>query len=312
MNPIFHQQAQALLRTATRADKGLQKAVELILHRPGKVVVTGIGKSGIVAHKIAATLASTGTPSVFLNAGEALHGDLGMVGKDDVVIMLSKSANTAELAHMLPSIRRIGAAVIGIFGNTQTLMAKSCDVVLDASVDEEACPLQLAPTTSTTVSMVMGDALAIALMTRRGFTPDQFALFHPAGTLGRRLLYQVRDVMRKGEQLPRIAPGDSLRDGIREMSRASMGAVCVVDPAHHLLGILTEGDVRRLFLQGIDPLGPLGDVMTRTPKTIRDDARLGEALDRMEQGDRKVYVLPVLDEQDRLVGILRMHDIVSM
>jgi len=311
LNTVFQQQSAAIQAVGSRIGPEFDLAVDLILSRPGKVVVTGIGKSGIVAHKIAATLASTGTPAVFLNAGEALHGDLGMVGPQDVVLMLSKSANTAELAHMLPSIRRIGAAIIGIFGAVNTALAHACDTVLDVSIDKEACPLSLAPTTSTTVSMVMGDALAIALMQKKGFTPDQFALYHPGGSLGHRLLCQVRDVMRKGSDLPAVAPSQSLREAMAKMSQAALGAVCVTNPDSQLLGILTEGDVRRLYLNGTDPSCPVETVMTSDPKWISDEARLGEALDFMESGDRKVYVLPVVNEKKRFVGILRMHDIVT-
>lgn len=312
MNEVFEQEARCLLEVGARSETSLDRAVELVLSRSGKVVVTGIGKSGIVGHKIAATLASTGTPAVFLNAGEALHGDLGMVGKDDVVIMLSKSAHTAELAHMLPSILRIGAKIVGIFGATNTALANACDVVLDVSIDDEACPLSLAPTTSATVSMVMGDALAIALMEKRGFTPDQFALYHPGGTLGRRLLYQVRDVMRKGEELPRVTPEVSLSVAMAEMSRAALGAVCVVDSERRILGIITEGDVRRFYVRGTPTESIIKDVMTTDPKTIGDENRLGEALDVMESGERKVYVLPVVDRENRYCGMLRMHDIVSL
>lgn len=312
LNPVFQHAVQALQSVGSRIGPELEQTVDLILSRTGKVVVTGIGKSGIVAHKIAATLASTGTPAVFLNAGESLHGDLGMVGKDDVVIMLSKSGHTMELAHMLPSIRKIGAALVGIFGAIQTPLAKACDVVIDVTVDNEACPLSLAPTTSTTVSMVMGDALAITLMLRRGFTPEQFALYHPGGNLGRRLLHQVRDVMRKGADMPVVHPDCSLREAVAEMSRAALGAVCVADAEHVLLGIVTEGDVRRLYLNGTDPSIPVKEVMTRTPKIIGEDARLGEALDLMESGNKKVYVLPVLDRSRHYVGILRMHDIVGV
>jgi len=309
---IFTQQIEELTAVRDRIGPEFERAIELILERSGKVVVTGIGKSGIVAHKIAATLASTGTPSVFLNAGEALHGDLGMVGPDDVVLMLSKSANTAELAHMLPSIRKIGAALVGLFGATDTALAQACDVVLDAAVADEVCPLSLAPTTSTTVSMVMGDALAVSLMESRRFTPDQFAIYHPGGSLGRRLLYQVRDVMRKGDALPAVGPEASIREAVGEMSRASLGAVCVTDSDCRIVGILTEGDVRRLFLEGMNPNEEVREVMTTDPKVIGEDVRLGEALDMMEAGGRPVYVLPVVDDAQRYVGMLRMHDIVGV
>lgn len=312
MNKVFKQESDSLLAVGRRIGPELTLAVDLILSRSGKVVVIGIGKSGIVAHKIAATLASTGTSAVFLNAGEALHGDLGMVGPEDVVLMLSKSGNTAELAHLLPSIRRIGAVIIGILGSADTTLAKACDVVLDVSVDDEACPLSLAPTTSTTVSMVMGDALAIALMEKRGFTSDQFALFHPGGALGRRLLYQVRDVMITGERLPKVTPDVTLHQAVKELSRGALGAVCIVDEKINILGILTEGDVRRLFLEGRYASILVNEVMTLSPKVVSDTAKLGEALDLMEAGERKVYVLPVINPDNQYVGMLRMHDIVGM
>lgn len=311
MNKVFSQQIEALRKVGSRVDADLDRAVELILSKSGKVVVTGIGKSGIVGHKIAATLASTGTSAVFLNAGEALHGDLGMVGKEDVVLMLSKSADTAELAHMLPSVRRIGASVIGLFGGEGTPLARACDLRLDVSVDDEACPLSLAPTTSTTVMMVAGDALAIALMERRGFTPEDFAVFHPGGSLGRRLLYRVADVMRRGPEAARVGEEVSLREAVEEMSRSALGAVCAVDGENRILGIVTEGDVRRLFLSGVDASVPVRGVMTRDPKVVREDVRVGEALEVMEAGERQVYVLPVVDEDQRYIGMLRMHDVVS-
>ena len=308
---MFAQQIEALRKVGSRLEPDLDRAVDLILRKPGKVVVTGIGKSGIVGHKIAATLASTGTPAVFLNAGEALHGDLGMVDAEDVVLMLSKSAGTAELAHMLPSVRRIGAALIGLFGAEGTPLAAACDVRLDVSVDDEACPLSLAPTTSTTVMMVTGDALAIALMERRGFTPEDFAVFHPGGSLGRRLLYRVADVMRRGPESARVRESVSLREAVEEMSRSALGAVCAVDGDNRILGIVTEGDVRRLFLSGADAAVPVREVMTRDPKVAREDDRVGEALDLMESGNRKVYVLPVVNADEQYIGMLRMHDVVK-
>jgi arabinose-5-phosphate isomerase len=310
MNPVFAQEIEALQQVGTRLDASLQAAVELILSKSGKVVVTGIGKSGIVGHKIAATLASTGTPAVFLNAGEALHGDLGMVGAEDVVLMLSKSADSAELAQLLPSVRRIGAALIGMFGAEGTPLASACDVRLDVSVQDEACPLSLAPTTSTTVMMVTGDALAVALMERRGFSSEDFAVFHPGGNLGRRLLYRVADVMRRGADAGQVVSGVPLHAAVEEMSRSSLGAVCVLDADRRIQGILTEGDVRRFFLTGVEATCTVDEVMTRDPKVVTEDARVGEALDCMESGERKVYVLPVIDAEKRYCGMLRMHDIV--
>jgi arabinose-5-phosphate isomerase len=308
---VFTQEIGALASVRDRIGPEFDQAVDLILSKPGKVVVAGIGKSGIIGHKIAATLASTGTPAVFLNAGEALHGDLGMVGPEDVVLMLSKSGETAELAHMLPSVKEIGAALIGMFGATHTKLAQVCDLVLDVTVDDEACPLSLAPTTSATVSLVMGDALAIALMEKRGFSPDKFAVFHPGGSLGRRLLIQVRDVLPAGETVAGISAGVTLREAIQELSASSRGAVCLLSTQETIEGILTEGDIRRHFLLGTDPDTLVSEVMTPNPKVIPHTARLGEALDLMEKGDRQVYVLPVVDENHHYCGMLRMHDIVT-
>jgi len=308
---IFTQQIKELSRVRDRIGQEFETAVALILEKPGKVVVTGIGKSGIIAHKIAATLASTGTPAVFLNAGEALHGDLGMVAADDVVLMLSKSADTAELAHMLPSIKEIGAGLIGMFGAAGTRLARACDVVLDVSVTDEACPLSLAPTTSATVSLVMGDALAITLMEQRGFTPENFAVFHPGGSLGRRLLVQVRDVLPGEGGRAEVPETATLRQAIEELSASARGAVCIVGRSREIKGILTEGDIRRHFLSHTDPDSPVIEVMTPSPKVIHATARLGQALDLMESGERQVYVLPVVDEQNHYLGMLRMHDIIS-
>lgn len=313
MNPqdVFTQQIESLASVRDRIGVEFDRAVALILEKPGKVVVTGIGKSGIIAHKIAATLASTGTPAVFLNAGEALHGDLGMVGAGDVVVMLSKSADTPELTQLLPSIQEIGAGLIGMFGTRDTRLARACDVLLDVRVADEACPLSLAPTTSATVSLVMGDALAIALMQHRDFTPEKFAVYHPGGHLGRRLLIQVRDVLPCGEARAAVTGQATLREAIQELSASARGAVCILDPEEHIRGILTEGDVRRHFLSRTDPDIPVTEVMTPDPKVILHTARLGEALDLMESGDRQVYVLPVIDDHRHYLGMLRMHDIVT-
>lgn len=308
---IFTQQIDALAVVRDRIGDEFDQAMALIESKPGKVVVTGIGKSGIIGHKIAATMASTGTPAVFLNAGEALHGDLGMVAADDVVLMISKSAGTAELAQMLPAIKEIGASIIGLFGSTETQLAAACDVVLDVSVEDEACPLSLAPTTSATVGLVMGDALAIALMEQRGFSSEQFAVFHPGGSLGRRLLIQVQDVLPSGPPLAGVPVDVSLREVVEQLSATARGAVCLLNPDGQIEGIVTEGDIRRHFLDGTDPASPASSIMTRDPKVIAANARLGEALDLMESGGRQVYVLPVVDADERYVGMLRMHDIIT-
>ena len=309
---VFADEIASLQAVAVALEPTFDRAVELCLSCPGKIVVTGIGKSGIIGHKIAATLASTGSPSVFLNAGEALHGDMGVVSREDVVLMLSNSASTPELQKMLPSIRKIGARLIGFFGATDTVLAEGMDVVLDLSVEREACPLNLAPMTSATVALVAGDALASALMVARGFTQEDFAVYHPGGSLGRRLLYRVEDVMKKGPALPVVAPGQSLREAIEALAAGRLGAVLVCGPGERLEGILVEGDVRRHYLEQTSPDLPVGEAMTRGPKVIGPEALLGDALAEMETGDRKVYVLPVVDGEGVLRGLLRMHDIVGL
>lgn len=306
---VFDNEISALQRTLERLEPGLSAAVARILRCGGKVVVTGIGKSGIIGHKISATLASTGTPSLFLNAGEALHGDLGVIARDDVVLMVSNSATTPELSRLVPSIRRIGAGMIGIFGTADTRLAKEVDCRIDASIKQEACPLGLAPMTSTTVALVIGDALAAALIAARKFTPEQFAVFHPGGALGRRLLYRVTDVMRDPGPA-RIGLDATLGGAVEGLAAGEMGAAVMVDAEGKVAGILTEGDVRRAFLSKTDPETPIREVMTRNPKVVAATATLGEALDLMER-DRRVYVLPVADGEGKLTGILRMHDVVG-
>ncbi len=306
---VFENERVALERTLGRLEPGFSGAVERILGCRGKVIVTGVGKSGIIGHKISATFASTGTPSLFLNAGEALHGDLGVIAPEDIVLMLSKSGTTPELARLVPAIRRIGAGMIGIFGSGETRMARALDCWIDGSVESEACPLGLAPMTSSTVALVIGDALAAALIEARGFTEEEFAVFHPGGALGRRLLYRVRDVMLDAGAA-RVGLGATLGEAVEGLAAAGLGAAVVVDAEEVVVGILTEGDVRRAFLAGTDPAVPIRGVMTSNPKVVREDATLGEALDAMERS-RRVYVLPVTDDVGKLAGILRMHDVVG-
>jgi arabinose-5-phosphate isomerase len=306
---VFDRDRQALAETLERIRPNFDRFVEALLAVSGKVVLTGIGKSGIVAHKIAATFASTGTPAVYISAAEALHGDLGVVASGDVVLMVSNSAETVEMIKMLPSIKRIGAQVLGIFGKTNTLLAERCDLVLDASIEREACPLNLAPMTSATVAQVIGDALAVAMMNARHFQPEQFALFHPGGTLGRRLLLTASDVMLTGETLPMVGPDASFEQLIAEMNRPNLGAVFVVDEAEKLLGIITDGDIRRAMLPGGRGPTQAGLLMTARPKTVRPDTAVGEIMDLMER--HEIYVVPVVDAEGRVAGILRMHDLLS-
>ena len=306
---VFARQIEALQATLEALAEDFEHCVELLLGISGHVIVSGVGKSGIIAHKIAATFASTGTPSLFINASEALHGDLGMVRRGDAAVLVSASAATPELVKMLPSLERIGATVIGICGRRDTPLARSCSVVLDASVAREACPLNLAPMSSTTVALVIGDALAAALMTARGFTAEQFATFHPGGSIGRRLLLRAVDVMHSGVRLPVIGEATPFRELLVEMTRPNLGAVCVTDSDGRLTGIVTDGDVRRSLLESGDLNRRASDIMTARPVTARPCDRLVELLECLET--RCIDVLPAADDNAPLVGLLRMHDILA-
>ncbi len=306
---VFERDRAALSQTLERLRPNFDAFVETLLAVQGKVVLTGIGKSGIVAHKIAATFASTGTPAVYINAAEALHGDLGVVSAGDVVLMVSNSAETVEMAKMLPSIKHIGAKVLGIFGKTNTRLAERCDLVLDASIEREACPLNLAPMTSSMIALAIGDALAVAMMNACDFKPEQFAIFHPGGTLGRRLLLTAADVMQTGDHLPVVKAQANFEQIIGEMSRPNLGAVLVVDEEERLLGIITDGDIRRAMLPGGPGAAEAAKLMTARPKSVHLQAAAGEIMDLMEQ--HEIYVVPVVDGKGRVAGILRMHDILG-
>ena len=289
-------------------DTGFIKACEIIMACQGRVVVTGMGKSGHVGTKIAATLASTGTPAFFVHPGEASHGDLGMITGQDVVIAISNSGNTAELITILPLIKRMGAPLISMTGSDTSTLAKEAAVNLDVSVTREACPLGLAPTSSTTATLVMGDALAVALLEARGFSAEDFAFSHPGGTLGRRLLLKVEDVMHTGERIPSVHEGTLMREALLEMSRKGLGMTAIVDDDGRLVGIFTDGDLRRTLDRNIDVHAtPIADVMTRNCKSIRQDILAAEALNIMEE--RKINALIVTDNERHLVGALNMHDL---
>jgi len=306
---VFRDEIAGLEEVLAKLGPEFDAVVDLILESSGKVVVTGLGKSGLIGHKIAATLASTGTPSVFLNASEALHGDLGMVSADDVVLMISNSGATSELVKMIPSLERIGARCAGIFGRTDSALCRRMARVLDAGVAKEACPLNLAPMSSATAALVLGDALAAALMTARGTTESDFAVFHPGGALGRRLLLTVADVMPRVDELPAVPGEVSLKEVVVAISRAPFGAICVVDAEQAIRGIITDGDIRRYLTRADDLSVSAESLMTRDPMTTRSDEQLGVCLAQMEQ--RKVYMLPVVDAAGRLAGMVRMHDIVG-
>ena len=299
---------EAVQELLPRIDANFVRACELILDCKGRVVVVGMGKSGHIGNKIAATLASTGTTAFFVHPAEASHGDMGMITRDDIVLALSNSGSTAEIVTLLPLIKRLGIRLISMTGNPNSPLAQAAEVNLDASVSQEACPLNLAPTSSTTASLVLGDALAIALLEARGFTAEDFAFSHPGGALGRRLLLKVENVMHKGDALPCVQRGTSLRDALLEMTQKGLGMTVVLESDGRLAGIFTDGDLRRTLDKGIDVRQALiDDVMTPHGKTARAEMLAAEALKIME--DHKINALVVVDDQDNPVGALNMHDL---
>ena len=304
-------EAQAIERLIPRIDEHFIKAIELLLDCKGRVIVTGMGKSGLVGKKIAATLASTGTPSFFLHPAEGIHGDLGKVTADDVVISLSNSGETTEVVSILPIIKRIGASIIAMCGNSQSTMALNADVFIDVSVAEEACPLGLAPTASTTATLAMGDAIAVVLLSKRKFTPEDFALFHPGGSLGRKLLLTVENVMHSGEDNPIVSAETNVKEALFVMTSKGLGATAVVDQSGCLLGILTDGDIRRGLETGHQFLEEsVVNIMTKTPKTITADKLAAAALSIMEKNKpRPITVLPVVDKNNFVIGIVHLTDL---
>jgi arabinose-5-phosphate isomerase len=303
-------EAASLARAAVRLDGELIRAVEIILARPGKIVVTGIGKSGHIARKIAATLCSTGTAAVFLHPAEATHGDLGVYAPGDPTLLLSKNGSSRELLALVPLLRELDSPLIGILGSTSSPLAGRLDVLLDASVEREADPHNIAPTASAVTALAMGHALAIALMCARGFTPREFGRVHPGGQLGRNLLLAVREAMHTGDEVAMVEPGASLKDVIIAMTRRPLGGACVVAPDGTLAGFLTDGDLRRALTTHDDIRGlRAADAMTSAPVTIGPDATLGDALQRMESRPSQISVLPVVDAWSRALGLLRLHDI---
>ncbi len=283
-------------------------ACELCLNTPGRVVVTGMGKSGHVSNKIAATLASTGTPAFFMHPAEASHGDLGMITSQDLLLAISYSGETNEVVTILPGVKRIGARLVAMTGNPQSTMAKAADAHLDISVSEEACPLNLAPTASTTATLAMGDALAVALLKSRGFTAEDFARSHPSGILGKRLLLRVSDVMRSGDRIPAVNADASLRDGLMEMTDKGLGMTAIVDDDFKLQGIFTDGDLRRTLDGGSDiHKTPIRDVMHANCKSTSDDILAAEALHILEEN--RITSLLVTDGDNKLIGALNIHDL---
>jgi arabinose-5-phosphate isomerase len=301
-------EADAVRALIDRLDDRFLAAVSLILGRRGRVVVSGIGKSGHIARKVASTLASTGTPAYFVHPAEASHGDLGMIQPDDVFIAISHSGESEELLRIVPLIKRQGAKLIALTGDHDSTIAREADVHLDAGVSQEACPLNLAPTASTTAALALGDALAVALLDARGFSADDFARSHPGGSLGRRLLTHVADVMRRGTDVPSVPDTASLREAVHEMSRGRMGMTAVVDAAGRIVGVFTDGDLRRVLDKVSDFAGArVAELMTPGPRTIRPEALAVEAVQLMER--HKINQLVVVDGHDKVVGALNMHDL---
>lgn len=309
---VLRMEAEAVLEQVERIDEHFKAAVEMMMACPGRTVITGMGKSGIIGRKMAATLASTGTPSFYLHPAEGIHGDLGMVTEGDVVIALSNSGETGEVLHILPSLRRIGAKLIAMVGNPNSTLAKNSDIVLNVGVTREACPLGLAPTSSTTAALAYGDALALALLSKRKFTASQFAVFHPGGSLGRKLLLTVEDIMHSGTENPLVKADISVQDALFVITDKGLGAVSVVDDDNKMLGVLTDGDIRRGLSKGVDFLKrPVTELMTASPKTITKEKLAAQALHIMESNRPKpITVLPVVDAENHVIGLLHMTDLV--
>lgn len=311
---LLRLESNAIAQTATRLDAAqVERVVDLIAGCKGKVVILGVGKSGIIGQKIAATMTSTGTAALYLHPSDALHGGLGIVQPDDVVIVLSNSGETEEIVGMLPYLKNRQVAIVAIVGNLNSTLANRADAVLDASVDQEACPLNLAPTTSTTVALAVGDALAMTVMKVKGLTTDDFAVNHPAGRLGKRLTLRVSDLMHRDGENPTIATGSSWVEVVRAISKGGLGAVCVVDPRGRLAGIITDGDLRRAIERtSHESLAKLtcDDFMTRQPTVATQELLAFDALRLMEDRPSQISVLPVVDEDQVCVGLIRVHDIV--
>lgn len=305
---VIDTEAQAVTVLREKINSSFVNACIHILNCRGRVVVLGMGKSGHIGGKIAATLASTGTPAFFVHPGEASHGDLGMITSQDVVIALSNSGETDEIVTLLPVIKRLNVPLIAFSGTPNSTLTRAADVTIDVSVPKEACPLGLAPTSSTTAALVMGDALAIALLEVKGFGPDDFAMSHPGGTLGRRLLLHVNDIMHQGREIPRIQADALLSNALLEMTQKGLGMTAIVDENNKVMGIYTDGDLRRTLDHGVDVhKTSIGEVMTRNCKTARANILAAEALSMMEE--YKINALIVTDENNTLIGVLNMHDL---
>jgi arabinose-5-phosphate isomerase len=307
-------EADAIEALISRIDERFEQAIKMILNCEGRVVVTGMGKSGLIGKKIAATLASTGTPALFLHPAEGIHGDLGMVMRGDTVIALSNSGETDELSRMLPSLKRLGIGIIALTGNPESTLAKNSDVVIDVGVKEEACPLGLAPTASTTATLAMGDALAVVLLDQRGFKEEDFACFHPGGALGKKLLLRVRDLMHTDEAVPMVSEGTLIKDAIYEISSKKMGVTSVVNASGKLVGVISDGDLRR-WMEKTEKTGEnllikeAKDIMTKDPKVANKDSLAAEALSIMEKN--AITCLIVADRNTVPEGVIHLHDLLK-
>ncbi len=309
---VIQIEADAVATLSARLDEDFAKAVEMILACSGRVVVTGMGKSGLICQKMAATMASTGTPTIFLHPAEGVHGDLGMLMRGDVVIAVSNSGETEEITRILPLIKRMGLPLIAMAGNSGSTLARAGDVFLDISIKEEACPLQLAPTASTTVTLVMGDALAVALLLQRGFREEDFALYHPGGALGKRLLLRVEDLMHVGEAVPIVSADTPLKDALYVISSKKLGITGVVDDQGALIGVFTDGDLRRKIEQGIEVLNrPICKLMSGKSKRILHTNLAAKALQRMEEHTITSLFVFDSEESQKPVGIIHLHDLLK-
>ena len=309
---VIHLEQQTLSRLAEVIGEKYEETVNLIFNSPGKVVLTGMGKSGLIAQKIASTMVSTGTPAMYLHPAEAMHGDIGIVSKDDIIIAISKSGESEELTALLPTIRRIGAKLVLISANGKSSLARESDVLLLTPIVEEACPLNMAPTCSTTAALAVGDALSITLMKLRNFQPDDYALYHPGGQLGKRLLLKVGDLMRSGENNPVVKITNTAQEMLIEITSKRAGAVSVVDEANHLSGLVTDYDIRRLLEQGYNILNmTIPEIMNKSPTFVYADEKAIDALVVMERREKPFLVLPVIDRKDQVVGMVHLHDLVA-
>ncbi len=303
-------EAQGILSLVDRVGPEFEKAIETIMKAKGRVILAGMGKSGLIARKIAATLNSTGTPSQFLHPAEAIHGDLGMVTSDDVVVAISNSGQTTEINNILPMLKKIGAKIIGFTGGMDSPMAEACDLVIDVGVEREACPMGMAPTASTTAALAMGDALAVVLINRRHFNQDDFKRFHPGGSLGERLAVKVREIMLTNDRIPMVPLGSKIQQAIEEIDAKKVGATLIIGKDRRLAGIVSDGDLRRALLRHKNIHGmKIEDIMSPSPKTIDESQTAAEALDLMELN--AITHLVIVDEHNRVKGVVHLHDLLG-